>query len=62
MVGWGGLGMMTFFAVALALGKHRWKTELVSGFGKKTFVLSNTELQADLQSHVLLGHRDLDTA
>ena len=40
--------MMTFFA--LALGKHRWKKELVSGFG------------ADLQSHVLLGHRGLDTA
>ena len=33
VVGWGGLGMMTFFA--LALGKHRWKKELVSGFGKK---------------------------
>ena len=43
--------MITFFALALALGKHRWKKELVSGFGKKTFVLSNTELQADLQSH-----------
>ena len=71
VVGWGGLGMMTFFALAhmwhatqhdcfngcgaatlwklawrrhksfspnwgwLALGKHRWKKELVSGFGKK---------------------------
>ena len=31
VVGWGGLGMMTFFA----LGRHRWKKELVSGFGKK---------------------------
>ena len=30
--------------------------------GKKTFLLLNTELQADLQSHVLLGHRGLDTA
>ena len=77
VVGWGGLGMMTFFALAhmwhatqllgwwggvgwgwwrslhlwklawnrhksfspnwgwLALGRHRWKKELVSGFGKK---------------------------
>ena len=55
VVGWGGLGLMTFFALAhmwhatqllgwgwLALGKHRWKKELVSGFGKKDlFVLKH---------------------
>ena len=39
------------------------KMEKRANFGlwEKPFAWSNTELQADLQSHVLLGHRDLDT-
>ena len=48
--------------VGLHLASISGKKNLFRALGKKTCVLLNTELQADLQSHVLLGHRGLDTA
>ena len=64
-VGWGGVGMMTLMRLASIdpANSQSWKKKTSFALWKKTLFLScNTELHAVLQSHVFVGHRDLETA